>query len=111
MKILIFSIAFILFSVFGHEPILPASQNTFSVEEPYYAKWGRIAVEKAKERYPEADIADYLYIGRRKADKSTTETFKLWIRESDKEFGVFIIIEFESETEKVKRIEFIETLS
>ena len=33
--------------------------------QPPYAKWGKIAVLMTKEKYPQADIIDYLHIGRR----------------------------------------------
>jgi len=72
--------------------------------EPAYAKWGRLAMKKAKEQYPKADIIDYLHVGRIQSAKTTTETFKLWLREDSKEFGVIIKIEFDTTTEQVKRI-------
>ena len=31
---------------------------------PSYAKWGRLAMKETKKRYPNADIIDYLHIGR-----------------------------------------------
>ena len=33
--------------------------------QPPYAKWGKLAVEKTKEKYPKAEIIDYLHIGRK----------------------------------------------
>ena len=109
MKNFLFSIALILLSFVGHEVILPVTKMASTIQEPAYAKWGRLAVEKAKERYPEAEIVDYLYVGRRNLDRTTTETFKLWIREAEREFGVFITIEFDQQNEAVKKIEFMET--
>lgn len=110
MKNLFFSMIIILMSIIIQDPIIPVSKIV-SLAEPSYAKWGRLAVEKAKERYPEAEIADYLYVGRRTRDQIVSETFKLWIKEADREFGVFIIIELDAESETVNRVEFIETLS
>ncbi|MBO9129231.1 DUF3889 domain-containing protein [Bacillus sp. 165] len=79
-------------------------------EAPAYAKWGRLAVLQTKSRYPQADIIDYLHIGReRKNPIITVEKFKLWLRENGREFGVFINIEFETRTEKLVSITFIET--
>ncbi|MFC4411103.1 YqzG/YhdC family protein [Chungangia koreensis] len=109
MKNLFFSAAMILLSLFGHDIILPVSKMVSDIQEPAYAKWGRIALEQAKERYPNAEIIDYLHVGRRDMDDTAMETFKLWIRESEREFGVFVMIEFNPENDSIKRIEFIET--
>ncbi|MCC5802436.1 DUF3889 domain-containing protein [Rossellomorea vietnamensis] len=78
-------------------------------EIPSYAKWGSLAVRKTKERYPNAEIVDYLHIGKEYGTKISTEKFKLWLRQNGKEFGVFIDIQFETETEKLLDIKFRET--
>ncbi|WP_242143104.1 MULTISPECIES: YqzG/YhdC family protein [unclassified Bacillus cereus group] len=78
--------------------------------QPPYAKWGKLAVEKTKEKYPKAKIIDYLHIGRTpKTVHVTVEKFKLWLRENGKEYGVFVHIEFETKTEKLLRITFQKT--
>lgn len=79
--------------------------------QPPYAKWGKIAVQKTKEKYPQADIIDYLHIGRRpKTVNISVEKFKLWLREKNgKEFGVFVDVEFDAKTEKFISISFKET--
>nr|WP_244440954.1 YqzG/YhdC family protein [Neobacillus jeddahensis] len=76
---------------------------------PPYAKWGTLAMKKTHERYPHADIIDYLHIGRRSGPRTSTERFKLWLKDNKKEFGVFINIEFNTQTEKVVKITFKET--
>ncbi|HAM81880.1 DUF3889 domain-containing protein [Ornithinibacillus bavariensis] len=80
-------------------------------EVPSYAKWGRIAMEKTKERFPNAEIVDYLHIGREKGVDTSTETFKLWLEEPKKEFGVFVDITFNNLTEEIIRIKFREVSS
>lgn len=63
--------------------------------EPEYAKWGTIAVKETQRHY-QADIIDYLHVGRTNltADQAE-EKFKLWIRTKDgDEFGVFVYIRF-----------------
>ncbi|HDX9579848.1 YqzG/YhdC family protein [Bacillus cytotoxicus] len=79
--------------------------------QPPYAKWGKIAVQMTKEKYPQADIIDYLHIGRRqKTGNVSVEKFKLWLRDkSGKEFGVFVDVEFDVQTEKFINISFKET--
>ncbi|WHY78477.1 YqzG/YhdC family protein [Neobacillus sp. WH10] len=77
---------------------------------PPYAKWGTLAMEKTHEKYPNAKIIDYLHIGRKSGPNSTTEKFKLWLKDNSREFGVFVNIEFNNKTEKVIKITFKETL-
>lgn len=63
--------------------------------EPEYAKWGTIAVKETQRHY-QADIIDYLHVGRTNlAADQAEEKFKLWIRTKDgHEFGVFVYIRF-----------------
>jgi hypothetical protein len=76
---------------------------------PSYAKWGTLAMKKTKERYPNAQIIDYLHVGKTSGPSSSTEKFKLWLKENQREFGVFVDIEFNKQTEKVINITFRET--
>jgi hypothetical protein len=87
------------------------SLSTYHVqaETPPYAKWGRLAMQKAKERYPNAAILDYLHIGREEGTTSSKEKFKLWVKDKNKEFGLFIDIEFDKKTEKVIKITYKES--
>ncbi|MGD6962066.1 DUF3889 domain-containing protein [Fictibacillus phosphorivorans] len=63
------------------------------VQEPAYAKWGRLAVFETGKRYPDYDIVDYLYVGRTTAqNEDIVERFKLWIRKGASEKGVIITI-------------------
>ncbi len=76
---------------------------------PLYAKWGRLAVQKTKEKYPNAKIVDYLHVGRKQGANVTSEKFKLWLKTDRKEFGVFVTITFNTATEQVIGITFQET--
>ena len=76
---------------------------------PSYAKWGRTAVQQIKEKYPKASIIDYLHVGKDSGEHTSVEKFKLWLRQDGKEFGVFVDITFENDTEKIINIEFKET--
>lgn len=76
---------------------------------PAYAKWGQLAMQEIKSKYPHATIIDYLHEGRELKVDSTIEKFKLWLKEGDHEFGVFVKIEFATNTEKVITITFQET--
>ena len=87
----------------------PAVANAQQKPIPPSAKWGILAMEKTQEKYPHAEIIDYLHIGRITGSDSSTENFKLWLKENNREFGVFVHIEFNNKTEKVMRITFKET--
>jgi hypothetical protein len=76
---------------------------------PPYAKWGRLAMQKTKEKYPGVDIIDYLHIGREVNDGISKEKFKLWLRDNNKEFGVFITISFYTNNEEIVDISFRES--
>jgi Protein of unknown function (DUF3889) len=76
---------------------------------PSYAKWGVLAMKRTQERYPKAQIYDYLHLGRTSTDQTSTERFKLLLKQNNKEFGVIISIEFNNKTEKIIKITFTET--
>jgi hypothetical protein len=78
-------------------------------EVPPYAKWGSIAMQKTMGKYPNADIIDYLHIGREKGIETSTEKFKLLLKEDSKQFSVFVDIEFNNVTEEIMDISFRET--
>ncbi|MBP1971315.1 hypothetical protein J2Z83_003454 [Virgibacillus natechei] len=86
-------------------------QETANAEDgdPPYAKWGQLAMQETKENYPNAQIVDYLHVGSQSGDNTTIQEFKLWLQEESREFGVYITIEFNSETEEVLSITFEET--
>jgi len=79
-----------------------AQHSTQQVQS--YAKWGQLAMKRTKDTYPKADIVDYLHIGRQEGPILTTEKFRLWLKEGDKEFGVNVTIDFYKETETVKEV-------
>ncbi|WP_245415750.1 DUF3889 domain-containing protein [Alteribacter populi] len=90
----------------------PSVVTLLQQEEPAYAKWGKLAVEKVKERYPDYKVVDYLHIGREEGeeDNQATEKFKLWLRDDGEcEFGVFINITFDLKTEEVIEITYEKT--
>lgn len=83
--------------------------HTHILAEPTYAKWGRVAMEETGKRY-QAEIIDYLHIGRKQiSDKISEESFKLWLKDPRREFGVYVTIQFYSTTEEIISIKFIET--
>ncbi|SFA96305.1 Protein of unknown function [Lentibacillus halodurans] len=105
--IITISVVLLVTSVFTSGYVTPIAEADNDI--PSYAKWGRLAMKETQSRYPNADIVDYLHQGREEKDTTAVEKFKLWLREDSREFGVFINIEFDSETEEVIDISFEET--
>ncbi|MET4559908.1 YqzG/YhdC family protein [Lysinibacillus parviboronicapiens] len=77
-------------------------------QAPSYAKWGRLAMKETQAKYPQAKIIDYLHEGKETSADATIEKFKLWLKEGNKEFGVYVKIKYTTVTEKVVNIEFQE---
>ena len=92
-------------SALTHIPSIAHTQE----EIPAYAKWGRLAVKEVQSKYPDATVIDYLHEGSETKGDTTIEKFKLWLKDSDKEFGVFVHITYTTETEEVVNVEFQET--
>jgi hypothetical protein len=111
MKKILMSLLVTTFVFSGSVNSLTAINRATAQQKPIppYAKWGTLALQKTHEKYPHAEIIDYLHIGRTSGPQTSTEKFKLWLRENKKEFGVFINIEFNKQTEKVEKITFKET--
>ncbi|MEH7273822.1 DUF3889 domain-containing protein [Neobacillus vireti] len=76
---------------------------------PSYAKWGQLAVKETQKKYPNVQVVDYLHIGKVPGEVSSTEKFKLWLKGPQKEFGVFVDIEFNNQTQKVIKVTYKET--
>ena len=109
MKKLLFSLIITFVSInmgLSQSPHMAVAQQK---PIPPYAKWGTLAMKKTQERYPQAKIIDYLHVGRVTGSKSTTEKFKLWLKDDKREFGVFVDIEFNPATNQVINITFRET--
>lgn len=85
--------------------LMNLSQTVSAAE---YEKWGQLAVQKTKEKYPNAQIKDYKHVGRVQGINTTLEKFKLWLKEGEREFGVLVHIEFDKQTERVIDISFKE---
>jgi hypothetical protein len=92
------------------EPKPYGKQTEQSNPNPPYAKWSTLAIRETNKKYPNAKIVDYLHVGRQTVSSTTTrETFKLWLKQGDREFGVYVRITFDTATERVQAIVFEET--
>ena len=81
--------------------------SVYSIQPPY-AKWGQIAMQETKEKYPQANIIDYLHIGREVGTKTSTEKFMLLLRENSQEFTLFVNVTFDNATEQLIEVSFRE---
>jgi len=100
-------IALGIFMAFHAAP--PQFLEAYAEVPPAYAKWGKLAVEKTQSSYPNSKIIDYLHEGSELKEDATIEKFKLWLKEGDKEFGVYVRIKYTTETQQVVDIELQET--
>lgn len=67
-----------------------------------YEKWGRIAVEVAKENYPDAEISDYQYVGREEISATQArDTFRLQVKEDQRTFQINVGILFNPQTDRL----------
>ncbi|MGG0657833.1 DUF3889 domain-containing protein [Rummeliibacillus pycnus] len=83
-------------------------KNMEQTMSPYY-KWGQTAIQKTKEKYPQATIIDYFHIGRVSIKDYSIEKFKLWLKDNNKEFGVYVDVKLDNKTEQIIDIKFKET--
>ncbi|MEH6940713.1 DUF3889 domain-containing protein [Bacillus sp. JJ722] len=106
MKKSIYILFVALFFLTGTTNFLLLNHKIYAEQKsiPPYAKWGTFAMQKTKEKYPTAKIIDYLHIGRNIGNRTSTEKFKLWLKDNKKKFVVYISIEFTNDTEKIIEI-------
>ena len=109
IRTLSISLMIALFFFSDFIPQKPHLDVKIAENEPSYSEWGKIAMEKTKEKYPQAKIVDYLHLGKEKGAKYSTEKFKLWLKRGQKEFGVFVNIKFDNETEQIVNITYQKT--
>lgn len=67
-----------------------------------YEKWGKIAVDVAKMTYPNSNISDYQYQGRKEiSGTEARDTFDLIVKENNRSFTARVIVSFNPKTETV----------
>lgn len=107
-KLYLLGIVLVCLTVFIQTAMVANAQQE---TPPAYAKWGQMAIKEVKAKYPSAKIIDYLHEGKEVHGASTIEKFKLWLKQPDKEFGVYVRISYQSATQKVEKIELQESTS
>ena len=56
-------------------------------------------------------MVDYLHVGREDKGSNSVEKFKLWLKGPDKEFGVFVDVEYNEASEQLIKISYKEVAS
>ncbi|MFC5733266.1 DUF3889 domain-containing protein [Cytobacillus gottheilii] len=101
---LIFSLVFSA-NIHSAEPLA----HQFVVVQDGYAQWGRLAMQTAKQKFPDAQIVDYRYEGRTDEGETAIEQFKLWAKKGQEEFGIVIKIRVDQNTNKLQNIQVLKT--
>lgn len=91
-------------------PILVASiiimaflfpSHNIAVQKVDYEKYGNIAIAVVKADYPEENVTDYKYLGRKKiSTMEVQDTFQFMVKENGKEKPVLVTINHNIEKEK-----------
>ncbi|WP_242507424.1 DUF3889 domain-containing protein [Brevibacillus agri] len=77
---------------------------------PAICQMGQIGDAGDDEKYPHAQIVDYLHVGRTaKTPTTSEETFKLLLQEGNRRWALLVHIEFENQTEHVVQITYEES--
>lgn len=110
MKVAV-SLLLVLGTIIVGKMITVPPDDVTSAQEvaPAFAKWGRLAMQRVMEKYPNSEILDYLHIGRELGPTSTVEKFKLWLKKGNREFGVIVDITFKNDTEEIIDIKYTES--
>lgn len=67
-----------------------------------YKKWSRIAVDVVKLNYPDAQVSDYDYKGRKEiSDTQAQDTFELQVKEENRTKNVNVYVTFNPKTNSV----------
>jgi hypothetical protein len=71
-------------------------------EEPDYAKWSKIAIEKVKEKYPNGEVSDFLYVGRKTiSENKVADTFLMVVKRYNEGKEVRVTVSFNPKTDKL----------
>lgn len=110
------SLLLVFFSLWPLDSNASTRVDSFAVYiralQPEYAKWGRIAMSQTKIKYRNADIVDYLHVGRKQVSPEIAEEeFQLWLKDGSREFGVLVTIRFYKANDRIISINYHETSS
>lgn len=110
LRHIVMKAVFVLLSLANSE-VAPTGETAI-YSEPAYAKWGKLAVEETSKAYRDASIIDYKYEGRRAlSDDKAEESFLLWLRKNDREFGVRVRMTIQISSDELLQLKMAEVPS
>jgi hypothetical protein len=79
-------------------------------QQPDYAKWGKMAITVVKENYPDAEVSEYKYEGRKSISETKAEdTFVFTVKKDQKTLPVKVVVTFNPKTDTLQSLSLIES--
>lgn len=80
-----------------------------NVAQPDYQKWGNMAVLLTKQAYPDSEVTDYEYLGRKEPTATVVEdSFELKLKENGKEKEIIVYVTSRKDTEELISVRYEE---
>ncbi|MCP1491335.1 DUF3889 domain-containing protein [Peribacillus frigoritolerans] len=82
--------------------IIQAGSISAQAQKPDYEKYGKIAITVVQADYPEVEITDYEYKGRKTVAKNLVEDdFRFSVEDKGQEFNVIVTVQHDLKNEKL----------
>ncbi|CAH0198076.1 DUF3889 domain-containing protein [Peribacillus simplex] len=82
--------------------IIQAGAISAQAQKPYYEKYGKIAITVLQADYPEVEINDYEYKGRKTVSKNLVEDdFRFLVDDKGQQFNVIVTVQHDLKNEKL----------
>ncbi|CAH0192246.1 hypothetical protein SRABI96_01701 [Peribacillus sp. Bi96] len=89
--------------------IIQAGSISAQAQKPDYEKYGKIAIAVVQADYPEVEISDYEYNGRKTIAKNfVQDDFRFLVKEKGKEFNVIVTVQHDLTNEKLLNLKVTE---
>ncbi|MGM0837840.1 MAG: DUF3889 domain-containing protein [Bacillota bacterium] len=89
--------------------VLTTAISVAQAEKTDYEKWGKIAIQIAKENYPEAEVSEYQYQGREEiSETEAKDTFHFTVKQDNKSTEIHGTLTFNPKTEQLISVNFVE---
>jgi Protein of unknown function (DUF3889) len=80
--------------------------TSIAAEKPDYEKYGRIAIAVVQADYPQDEVTDYEYKGRKQLENDEVEDrFSFLVKEKEKEFNITVKIKHNTKNQKLLHLE------
>ena len=82
--------------------IIQAGSISAQAQKPDYEKYGKIAIAVVQADYPEVEITDYEYKGRKTVAKNLVEDdFRFLVEDKGHDFNVIVTVQHDLKNEKL----------